>query len=160
MAAASAAARKRGLSTFRVLGGNMAPALDTGEVVWFEEIKHAELLQRGQIVAFRSDEFGEAMIPSRVIGFAGETVQLRDGDLLINDIRVPEPYLQTGRAEQDYSRDSERALVPDDCVWLLGDFRDMSKDSRSFGPLPIKCVIGRITQVHALGDHASPRRAR
>ena len=159
LAAASAAARKAGMSTFRVPGSNMAPTLEPGEVVWVRPVP-ARQLERGQVVAFTTIDLKGVPVPSRVIGLPGETIQLRDGDLLVNDVRVPEPYLQAGRADQDFSRSFGPQVVPKESVWLMGDFRDMSKDSRHFGALRITSVQGQVVRAHALGAHANPRSVR
>ena len=157
LTAASLAARRHGMTTFAVVGANMAPTLEPGEVAWIEP-SHAP--QRAQIVAFTSAEFGTAIFPSRIISLPNERVELREVDLYVNESRLPEPYLQVGRAEQEYSLNSKPAQVPDGHVWLMGDFRDMSKDSRHFGPVPIQSIIGRVALAHALGHHGKPRAPR
>ena len=138
----------------------MAPTLEPGEIAWFEKANEKGLPQRGQVVAVTIAEFHGAVVPSRVVGLPGEFVQLRNGDLLVNHARVPEPYIQSGRAEQDFSQTSEPAIVPEGHVWLLGDFRDVSKDSRTLGPLPMSSILGTVLQAHAPGEHANPRRVR
>lgn len=157
LAAAFLSARRRRLSVFKVVGANMAPTLEPGDVAWIEVPQPP---QRAQVVAFTRAEFGSTIIPSRVIGLPGEHIELREGDLYVNESRLPEPYIQVGRAEQEYSLNSKSVRVPDGHVWLMGDFRDMSKDSRHFGPLPIQSIVGRVVLAHALGQHASPRALR
>ena len=157
LAAASAAAGELGLKTFEVVGSNMAPTLEPKEIAWYAPVSRLTELRRGFVVALSSPVFGTAIVPSRIASFPGETVEIREGMVLINGEVVAEPYLDPRRAEQEYSLTSEPFVVPSGHVWLLGDFRDMSKDSRSIGPVPSNAVLGRITHAHPPGSHARPR---
>jgi len=160
LATASAYARKLGLTTFQVVGANMAPTLSPGEVGLFKSLEDSSTLGPGHVIAYVTEEHGATVIPSRVVGLAGEVVEICNGDLLVNSVQVPEPYLQPGRAEREYSSNVQPVSVPEGFVFILGDFRDMSKDSRNFGPLPLRCVLGRVLHAHPLGEHAAPRSIR
>ena len=157
LASAKSAARKRGLDAFQVLGVNMAPTIEAQDIAWFEALPASELVSRGQVVVFTSEAYGSAVVPSRVVGLPDEDIEIRDGSLLVNGALIDEPYLQFGRAEQSYSRSCQRTSVPKGHLWLLGDFRDMSKDSRNIGAVPVAAVLGRITHVHPPGRHNHPR---
>lgn len=157
LAAASAAARRLGLRAFRVRGSNMAPTLQLGDIAWFLRLSGADDLKRGQVVVVESDVFEGVKVPQRVIALPGEQPEIVNGCLIVNGSPVAEPYLQPGRSEQPYSQSVPGVIVPDGHVWLLGDFRDMSNDSRSTGPLPFRTIIGRVTHSHRPGDHANPK---
>lgn len=76
----------------------------------------------------------------RVIGLPGETVELRGGDVFVDDVRVPEPYLQGPPDTQPYGP----VEVPVDALLVLGDNRTNSNDSRfGLGFIPGDKVIGR-----------------
>ena len=85
----------------------------------------------------------------RVIGLPGETVSLRDGHVYINGKKQNEPYTATGSTseplEYSYCRVNLRSplVVPKDEVFVMGDNRNQSLDSRCFGPIPIKTIVGR-----------------
>lgn len=134
----------------------MAPTLEAGDVAWIQR-GALESIERREVVAFTHPEFEGSLVPSRVVGLPGEQVQLKGGTLLVNEMPLAEPYIQPERAEQDYSLDVSPVLVPSGHVWLLGDFRDMSKDSRHFGPIPLTYIAGRVLRAHALGRHAYHR---
>jgi signal peptidase I len=74
-----------------------------------------------------------------VIGLPGETVQGRDGRVYIDGLVLVEPYLPSGTVTTSFGP----VTVPRGDLWVMGDNRGDSIDSRSFGPLPAKTVIGR-----------------
>lgn len=156
-AASSAAAAKLGLKTFRIAGSNMAPTLEPKTFAWYRPEVETCNFTRTSVVAYWPDERKEVLIPSRIAGVAGDTLELRNGVLWINSAPVLERYVAPQRAEQEFSLSHAPVTVPEGHVWLLGDFRDMSKDSRHVGPFPYSALAGRITHVHAPGMHASAR---
>jgi signal peptidase I len=75
----------------------------------------------------------------RVVGLPGETVEGRDGAVHINGRRLREPYLAPGAATADFPA----VQVPEDHLFVMGDNRANSSDSRVFGPIPESLVVGR-----------------
>jgi signal peptidase I len=76
----------------------------------------------------------------RVVGLPGESVEVRDGVVYVDGEPIDEPYRR-----QDWSRrdDFGPTTVPDDSVFVMGDNRDSSQDSRSFGAIPVDSIVGR-----------------
>ncbi|MGH2474191.1 MAG: signal peptidase I [Candidatus Limnocylindrales bacterium] len=108
--------------------------------------------KRGDIVVFEPpDEWGDDGTPfiKRVIGEPNDTVEIRDDGLVyINDQALEEPYLyaqELGGEPQETTAPLEQATwtVPEGELFLMGDHRSNSADSRTFGPVPIGSVIGR-----------------
>jgi len=104
---------------------------------------------RGQVVVFRpppnSTDRSEPFI-KRVIGVGGDTVEVRDGQVFVNGVVLDEPYLfhnAAGVAEPTVAGDQSRWVVPDGELFVMGDHRQVSEDSRVFGPIPVSSVIGR-----------------
>jgi signal peptidase I len=83
----------------------------------------------------------------RIIGLGGDTVEIRDGDVFINGTKITEPYLfaQPDDPAQPTTvpGDQQRWVIPPDELFLMGDHRANSADSRTFGPVPASQVIGR-----------------
>ncbi|MGH9179207.1 MAG: signal peptidase I [Acidimicrobiales bacterium] len=75
----------------------------------------------------------------RVVGLPGETVEGRDGAVHIDSRRLREPYLAPGAVTADFPP----VLVPDGHLFVMGDNRANSSDSRVFGPIPESLVVGR-----------------
>ena len=82
----------------------------------------------------------------RVIGLPGEHVLIQDGKVYINDVELEEPYLQENvstniaPSQQPYYD----LVVPENCVFVMGDNRDHSTDSRAFGCIPLEKIEGKV----------------
>lgn len=83
----------------------------------------------GDIVVF---DYGGTYLIKRVIGMPGDTVTVAKGSLYVNNIKYEEPYLNPDNTEI-YGDSSFMATVNEDEYFLMGDNRDNSRDSRSFG---------------------------
>lgn len=106
---------------------------------------------RGDIVVFDPPETwssgGGVPFIKRVIGLPGDRVELLEGKVFVNDIELDEPYIYR---ENGVPQATDRAaggasewLVPADQLLVMGDHRQDSADSRSFGPIEVEHVIGR-----------------
>jgi signal peptidase I len=145
-----------GVLTYVVPGVNMEPAIKSGSSVYVDSrAYHASPIKRADVVAYKSPSH---VLVMRVVALPGEVVELREGELYVNDIRCPEPYLDLERAEQEDSQRLVPTQIPDDCVYVLGDFRDMSKDSRFEGPVKISDIVGRVVKVKHAGRTRDVRR--
>jgi len=108
--------------------------------------------KRGDIVVFEPPETwttGGSNVPfiKRVIGVPGDTVELRDGLVYVNGVELDEPYIYEAngipqRTEPQANGVTEWLVGPDQLL-VMGDHRGNSADSRSFGPIEIRHVIGR-----------------
>lgn len=106
---------------------------------------------RGDIVVFKPPaDWGEEDTPfiKRVIGEGGDTVEIRDDGLVyVNDIALDEPYVfqdESGNPQPTtVSLDQGSWTIPEGDLFLMGDHRSNSADSRTFGPVAIDQVIGR-----------------
>lgn len=131
------------IEPFIVNGISMEPTLYNGERVlinkfWF----HFVGLKDGEIIVFHPPLPTKADFIKRVIATPGQTVSMRDGYVYIDGKRQPEPYLyHDGRSyRDDWSMAPE--TIPPGKVFVLGDHRARSEDSRYFGLVPISSVQG------------------
>jgi signal peptidase I len=107
--------------------------------------------KRGDIVVFTppADWIQEDGTPfiKRIIGLGGDTVDIRDGDVFINGTKIEEDYIyaqpQASAQPTTVPGDEHRWVIPDGELFLMGDHRSNSADSRTFGPVPLAQVIGR-----------------
>lgn len=75
----------------------------------------------------------------RVIAGPGQTVEILDNRVVVDGLPLLEPYVASGSAMSDRAEE----LVPEGHLWVMGDNRNHSSDSRVFGPIPIDEVVGR-----------------
>ena len=107
---------------------------------------------RGDIIVFNPPASwtagGGVPFIKRIIGLPGDRVELRDGLVYVNGVKLDEPYIYKGSDGTPNRTDPE---IGDVTVWyvpagqllVMGDHRENSADSRSFGPIDISSVIGR-----------------
>ncbi|MPZ53020.1 MAG: signal peptidase I [Acidimicrobiia bacterium] len=92
----------------------------------------------------------------RVVATGGETLEIRDGFVLIDDSPIDEPYISPGSRMPDFGP----VTVPERDVFVMGDNRGNSIDSRRFGPVPVEKVIGvavvRIWPLDRIGGLSEP----
>lgn len=122
----------------RVASHSMDPTITQGRVVLIDKVSwRLRGLDRGQFVEFRG--FHDQPMLKRVVGLAGDVVEMRDARLYVNDQRVREPYVDHSRIDGEYFGP---VRVPVGQLFVLGDNRGRSIDSRSFGPVDESAVIG------------------
>jgi signal peptidase I len=124
---------------FKIPSESMAPTLKPGDQALVEKIAGREAPHRGDLVAFHEPKTGEVLL-KRVVAVGGDTVGLEDGILVVNRHVVREPYANTKSQDSVYFGP---VRVPRGSVFVMGDNRGVSEDSRDFGAVPTRDVIGR-----------------
>jgi signal peptidase I len=123
----------------RVEGYSMEPTLHGQQRLVIEKLSYRlHPPRRGDIVVLRVPGYGREMLIKRVIGLPGETIEVRGGQVLIDGVPLAEPYLRTvTRGDYPPTR------IPADAVFVMGDNRNNSNDSRAFGPIPLDAIVGK-----------------
>ena len=85
-------------------------------------------------------EIGKTSYIKRVIGLPGDHVEIKDGKVYINDELLEESYLQDGVVTDNGRGNCIDLIVPENCVFVMGDNRAQSSDSRSFGCIPLEKI--------------------
>jgi len=131
------------LQAFYIPSLSMAPTLKVNDRVLVNKLSYdLHEVNRGDLIVFESppDEGSETKdLIKRVIGLPGETVESRDGRMVVDGRVLDEPYLDDGVMTGAL----EKTVIPPDHLWVMGDNRSNSRDSRFFGPIPESLVIGR-----------------
>lgn len=137
-------------SPFIVPTGSMEPTIQVGDCIFAEKLSLTlgNEPDVGDIVVFDNPVLSSEhdILVKRVIARAGQTVDFRDGVVFVDGVALDEPYT----AGLSYPLGSQAAgvsldfpyTVPEGCVWVMGDNRENSADSRYFGPVPKDNLIG------------------
>jgi signal peptidase I len=123
----------------QVTGFSMEPHIRSGEYVLINTFAYRlGPPRRGDIVAFRHDADARAVFIKRVVGVPGDRVRIDRGAVYLNGTLLREPYVRHPDA-----RSFAEVVVPPSSVYVLGDNRAQSEDSRFFGPVGDDLLIGR-----------------
>jgi signal peptidase I len=120
---------------------SMQPTLLEGDRILLNRMSyHFRDPERGDVVVFHSPVVEGEDLVKRVVGVADDRVAVKDGTLFINGVAQVEPYLKEQRIRDDYAE----IVVPEGTVFVMGDNRNNSGDSRmsSIGPVDIDSIIG------------------
>lgn len=141
------------LQAFYIPSLSMYPTLHVGDRVLVNKVSyHLHDVERGDIVVFeRPASETSSTIPDlikRVIGLPGESVAFDNGSVYVDGRKLDESYLPAGTVTSSANAPNKCTLqapciVPPGDVWVMGDNRGDSKDSRYFGPIPQSSIVGK-----------------
>lgn len=146
------------IEPFVVPTGSMLPTIQLSDQVLANKfIYRFEDPKPGDIVVF-DDPMGEVpTLIKRVIAVGGQTVDLRDGKVVVDGKALDEPYTHGQPSDPLKGSDVTFPLtVPKGYIWVMGDNRTKSKDSRWFGPIPLKMVRGKAFFTYLPLDRIGP----
>ncbi len=127
----------------RIDGSSMEPNLHHGEFVIVSKINYRfGEPERGDVVVFDFPRNITQEYIKRVIGLPGEHILIEDGNVYVNEIILSEPYLIM---EPQYEGEWD---VPENTLFVLGDNRNNSSDSHTWGTVPMSNVIGEALVVY------------
>lgn len=141
-----------GITTFvaqpyEIPSGSMEETIQIGDRVISEKVSYyMGEPQVGDIVTFTDPEDASRTLIKRVVATAGQTVDLVDGVVYVDGVALKESSYTLGKPS--YPLDSIVTIeypytVPQGCIWVMGDNRTNSSDSRYFGAVPVESVTGR-----------------
>ncbi|HET6274361.1 MAG TPA: signal peptidase I [Candidatus Cybelea sp.] len=123
----------------QVSGLSMEPHIRSGEYVVINTMAYRlGVPRRGDIVAFRHDGDSRAIFIKRTIGVPGDRIRIDRGIVYVNGTKLDEPYVRHAD-----TRSFGTVAIPPGSVYVLGDNRAESEDSRFFGPVSDSQLVGR-----------------
>jgi signal peptidase I len=123
----------------QVTGPSMLPHVQPGELVLINTLAYRfGPVKRGDIVALSHDEATAQTFLKRVVALPGDRVRIDRGTLVVNDAPVREPYVSFPDR-----RNVAQTAVPPHSIYVLGDNRAESEDSRTWGPIDESAIIGK-----------------
>lgn len=134
-----------GYETYRIPAGSMEPTLQVGDFITVNT--RYQQPEVGDVVVFRYPEDRSIPYVKRVAAVGNDTVSINNG--IVSRNGKPEKALLVPRSKRlrELSISMAERQVPDNEVFLLGDWRDNSNDSRFWGTVPVTDVIGKVTYI-------------
>jgi signal peptidase I len=142
LAVALAGLARAAVHIYSIPSRSMAPTLDAGDQIVVTRYLRSQP-QRGDVIVFRSPRGAEELMVKRVVAVPGDLLDSRLGRVRIGGHTLPEPYVLRPAATGAI----ESRIVPANCYFVLGDNRDDSVDSRSWGYVPREAVVGRARMI-------------
>ncbi len=133
------------VQTYRVEGQSMDVTLADGQHLLIDKLTpRFDSYSRGDIVVLHPPDQDDSSTPyiKRVIGVAGDHLEVRDGSVWVNGVQLDEPYVAPGAVTKPLI-DQDAWDVGADQVFVMGDNRQHSVDSREFGVVSTNEIIGR-----------------
>lgn len=131
----------------RVQGDSMLPNFKNGELILTDKISYRlRQPQRGDVIVFKAPYDKSKDFIKRIIGLPGEKIKIENGEIFINDKRLAESYLPNLTNIMhggSYLKEGEEYLIPQEHYIVFGDNRAHSSDSREFGPVAKKDIVGK-----------------
>ncbi len=154
---------RRFVKAFKVPAGSMAPTLLVGDHVLIDRSVswNGQVIQPRDIIVFKFPEDETKQFIKRVVGVPGDTIQVRDKTVYVNEAPVDDSiYTQRIDSAIFDGKRSPRdnfgpVTVPDDAFFVMGDNRDHSLDSRFFGYVRREKIIGRLLFIYWSWDEHS-----
>jgi signal peptidase I len=133
-----------GYATYRTPSESMSPTLQRGDLflanMWRYR-RHAPSIN--DIVVYVKPSLPGIEFIKRIVGLPGDRIEIRNEVLYRNDLAVAEPYLHPHELGFGNARNFSLSVVPPGTVFVLGDYRDDSVDSRAEGPVALSDIRGR-----------------
>lgn len=132
------------IQAFYIPSESMIPTLEVGDRVLVNKLSYEfGDLDRGDVIVFDRPggpgADGIAELIKRVVALPGETVEAHDNQVFVDGEPIEDGYLPAGTVTTDFPP----TQIPEGQVWVMGDNRTASDDSRRFGPIPIDDIVGR-----------------
>lgn len=138
---------------YQIPSGSMEETIMTGDMVFAEKLSYRfSEPQRGDIITFADPEIPSRTLIKRVIATEGQTVEIEDGKVVVDGIALDEPYTY-GKPSYPLTTAYGTNItypytVPVGEVWVMGDNRTNSQDSRYFGSIPISTIAGKAVFIY------------
>jgi signal peptidase I len=130
----------------RVEGTSMLPRLEDHDRLFINKfVYHITSIERGDVVVFHYPRDPEQSYIKRIIAIPGDRLRIDHGQVWVNGKAVKENYVpEMYRDTRSYAE----TLIPDDCYFVMGDHRSISKDSREFGVVDRDLIYGKAVFVY------------
>lgn len=141
-----------GFDIYQIPSKSMQPLLLPGDYITVSNIAYSEKSPlKGDVIVFRQPKKNgldsKIQYIKRVVATAGDTISLKQGELFINNALVEEKYVLPKNNKSPYSLNMKLITVSQNHVFVMGDNRDNSADSRMFGTIPITDIFAKASDI-------------
>ena len=146
-------ARMFGVIPYHIPSNAMAPTLQKGDYIVVSSI--AYMMSQpviNDVIVFKSPPNRDIKYVMRVVATGGQTVAVTDGNVLVDGNAIEQSYVDTSNNVQTSQKVLGPWTVPADMLFVLGDNRDNSYDSRFWGFVPVADVVGKVKLIWASDD--------
>lgn len=119
----------------KIVGDSMEPTLHDGRYVAVNRI--SKDLVAGDIIIFNI--YDKKYLVKRVIAVEGDVLEIKNGEIHVNGVRLDEPYIKEKWYDGFYS-----GVIPEGHIYVMGDNRNDSIDSRNIGSIKMNTILGKI----------------
>ena len=135
------------LTPNQVKGASMEPTFRTGDYILTSRVTYKfRKLKRGDVIVFKSPKNPDVEYIKRIIGLPGDIITIKNSEVFINNNLLTEKYIASATNLWDGSciKDNVSYTVPQDYIFVMGDNRPRSSDSREFCAVTIDSIIGDV----------------
>jgi signal peptidase I len=141
-----------GYDMYRIPSKSMQPLLVPGDYILVSHIAYSSKMpERNDVIVFYGNSTASLKRKTpyikRIVGIQGDRIKINSGVVILNNQPINDPYVKTENKSRDYSRKMSELLVPQGKVFVLGDNRDNSNDSRVYGAISTSAIIGKATSI-------------
>ncbi|MCI6274513.1 MAG: signal peptidase I [Coriobacteriaceae bacterium] len=143
------------VGVYTVPSGSMLETIQEGDLLLGEKVSlRWESPKAGDIVTFESPREPGTILVKRVVAVAGQAVDVRDGGVYVDGVQLDESAYTLGKPSYSLSDQAGSAgvsypyTVPEGCIWVMGDNRTNSLDSRYFGAVRVDSVLSKILCIY------------
>lgn len=143
----------------QVKGASMEPTFQSNDYIFTSKITYKfRKYERGDVVVFKSPKNPDIEYIKRIIGLPGDKIIIQNNEVFVNSVQVVEMYIsaKTNLWEGGFSKEGVPIVVPDGELFVMGDNRPRSSDSREFGPITIDSIIGNVFYRYFPSDKMGP----
>lgn len=135
---------------YKIPTATMAPVIKPGDEIVTDKLIYKNTLpQRGDVAIFIAPDDRRKVYVKRVIGLPGEILEIKDGSIYINNVKISESrisknyYYNAG----EYGKENKKVKIPVSNYFLMGDNSNNSLDSRFFGFVPLKDIKSKVIKI-------------
>lgn len=141
-----------GFDLYQIPSKSMQPLLFPGDYITVSNLAYAEESpKRNDVIVFYQEKKKDSQLKvqfiKRIVAIEGDNIQLQNGKLFVNKKFVNESYVSTSNNITPYSLSMPLIKVPPNHVFVMGDNRDISSDSRIFGSIPKGDIIAKASKI-------------